>query len=137
MLVIGVIRPTTSLTSGCTSVEGVSKLTINGTVCIVPSASHKLQVGDSIRIFQAGSFTGTPKFDMQGGIEWDTSRISEGWLFVRGIDGIIDGSHCVTAHDAPANIYDLNGRLVRSQATTTEGLPAGIYLMNGRKVIIK
>ena len=137
MLVIGVIRPTTSLTSGCTSVEGVSRLTINGTICIVPSASHKLQVGDSIRIFQAGSFTGTPKFDMQGGIEWDTSRISEGWLFVRGIDGIIDGSHCVTAHDAPANIYDLNGRLIRSQATTTEGLPAGIYLMNGRKVIIK
>ena len=134
VLVIGVVRPTSAVTNGCTDVEGISRLTINGTIRIVPSSSHKLQVGDSIRIFQAASFAGTPKFDMQGGIEWDTSRISEGLLFVT---AITDGIHSITTHSRPANIYDLNGRLVRSQANSTEGLRAGVYLMNGRKIVVK
>ena len=37
----------------------------------------------------------------------------------------------------PANIYDMNGRLVRGNAYTTNGLPNGMYLINGKKIIIK
>jgi hypothetical protein len=35
------------------------------------------------------------------------------------------------AHD----IYDLNGRKVRSGSTSLEGLPRGIYIVGGKKVI--
>ena len=71
---------------------------------------------------------------MLGGIEWDTTRISEGLLFVKdintGIGNLISGK-------SPRNIYDMRGRLVRANAISTEGLPAGIYVCEGRKFVIK
>ncbi len=36
-----------------------------------------------------------------------------------------------------ANIYNLQGLLVRTQATSLEGLQPGIYIMNGRKYVVK
>lgn len=35
----------------------------------------------------------------------------------------------------PNNVYDLNGRMVRSGSTSLEGLPRGIYIVGGRKVV--
>lgn len=37
----------------------------------------------------------------------------------------------------PVNVYNVQGRMVRSQATTLEGLPSGVYIVNGRKIVIK
>lgn len=37
----------------------------------------------------------------------------------------------------PADIYDLNGCIVRVNAYSTEGLSNGIYMINGRKVVVK
>ena len=37
----------------------------------------------------------------------------------------------------PANIYNLNGTIVRKNATSTEGLAKGIYLFNGKKIVVK
>jgi hypothetical protein len=34
------------------------------------------------------------------------------------------------------DIYDLNGRKVRSGSTSLEGLPRGIYIIGGKKVIV-
>ena len=39
-----------------------------------------------------------------------------------------------TANNAQ-NVYDLNGRMVRSGSTSLEGLPRGIYIVGGRKVV--
>ncbi|MBQ9356862.1 MAG: C10 family peptidase [Prevotella sp.] len=39
--------------------------------------------------------------------------------------------------DATFDIYDLNGRIVRSGATTTKGLARGIYIINNSKIVIK
>ena len=36
-----------------------------------------------------------------------------------------------------ANIYNMNGQLIRANATDTEGLPKGLYIMGGRKLIVK
>ena len=36
---------------------------------------------------------------------------------------------------APATVYDLRGRLVRSGTTSLEGLPRGIYIVGGKKVV--
>ena len=132
--VIGAARCATATSNGCTSIDGVNKLTLNGIIRIVPSVDNTLQIGDSIRIFNAGSVEGNPTFEMLGGIEWDTTRISEGLLFVKdintGIGNLISGK-------SPRNIYDMRGRLVRANAISTEGLPAGIYVCEGRKFVIK
>lgn len=50
---------------------------------------------------------------------------------VTAIDGI------EAAQQSSANIYNLNGQLVRQGATSTEGLPSGLYIVGGKKVVVK
>lgn len=133
-LAITAAKCATADDSGCTSFNFEKALTVSGTIRITPAEGNTLQVGDSIRIFTASKFSGTPKFDFQGGIEWDTSRISEGLLFVKAISSSIDS---IVSIQAPRNIYDIRGQLVRRQATSLEGLPAGVYICEGRKFIVK
>ena len=35
----------------------------------------------------------------------------------------------------PADVYDLNGRLVRKAARSLDNLPQGVYIVNGKKYI--
>ncbi len=37
----------------------------------------------------------------------------------------------------PVNVYNIQGRLVRSKATSLEGLSSGVYIVNGQKVVVK
>ncbi len=37
----------------------------------------------------------------------------------------------------PADVYNIQGRMIRSKATTLEGLPSGVYIVNGQKVVVK
>lgn len=39
--------------------------------------------------------------------------------------------------DHPVDVYNVQGRKVRSNATTLKGLPKGVYIVNGRKVVVK
>jgi hypothetical protein len=64
---------------------------------------------------------------MQGGITWDTSRISEGVLVVKDIEtGIraIDNAGLATG-----KYYDLNGRQVRPTGK-------GVYIRGGKKIVV-
>ena len=88
-------------------------------------------VGDSIRVWKASEFEGSPMFDFEKGITWDTSRISEGLLFVKAV------SLGITPTRRAIDPTDIFGRLVRRHADTTDGLPSGIYLRGGRKIVIK
>ena len=85
-------------------------------------------MGDEIRLWPATvKLAGTPQFDMQGGITWDTSRISEGVLVVKDIEtGIraIDNGGLATG-----KYYDLNGRQVRPTGK-------GVYIRGGKKIVI-
>lgn len=54
---------------------------------------------------------------------------------VNGNTTAIDGIEAEQQHDA--NIYNLNGQLVRQGATSTEGLPSGLYIVGGKKVVVK
>jgi hypothetical protein len=38
---------------------------------------------------------------------------------------------------ARADVYDLNGKLVKKNAATVAGLQKGIYIINGKKITIK
>jgi autotransporter-associated beta strand protein len=133
----GVLLIRASRNNVSTNLGDIATLTINGTIRIEVSESNNLQVGDEIRLWPATTqLAGNPQFDMQGGIIWDTTRISEGVLVVKDIEM---GIAPVMADQDPRNVYDLTGRLVRRQATatSTEQLPAGIYIRGGRKVVVK
>ena len=54
---------------------------------------------------------------------------------VNGDATAIEGIEAAQQHDA--NIYNLNGQLVRQGATSTEGLPSGLYIVGGKKVVVK
>ena len=123
--------------NSATSLSDIGTLTVNGTIVIQVADNHTLKVGDEIRLWpETVTLAGEPLFDMQGGISWDTSRLSEGILVVK---EIATGLNPALADTDPQNVYDLQGRLVRRQATaaSTEGLPSGIYLRAGRKVVVK
>lgn len=43
----------------------------------------------------------------------------------------------VADDNKPANIYNLNGMIVRKGATTVENLPKGVYIFKNKKVVVK
>ncbi len=135
-LIINAATCATATANGCSAIEGINTLTMNGTIQVETDKSHKLAVGDSIRIFTANKLSGTPTFDIQGDVDWDTSRISEGLLFVKAIGLGINTLHRSSAIDAKA-VYDLRGRKVRSAGQPIDDLPAGIYIRNGKKIVVK
>ncbi|MBR5698791.1 MAG: autotransporter-associated beta strand repeat-containing protein [Prevotella sp.] len=135
---VGASRCATKTSAGCTSISGINRLTVNGTIQVTLSSSHSLEAGDSIRVFEAQSFAGTPVFDLPeigNGLEWDTSRISEGLLFVAVGTGIQD--ILADMRNEGCDIYNAGGQLVRKNAHSLNGLPRGIYFVRGRKIVVK
>jgi len=136
--VVGASRCATATSGGCANLQDINRMVMNGTIQVFLSSAQNLAAGDSIRIFEAQSFSGSPQFDLPeigNGLDWDTSRISEGLLFVivsTGIDGIVSGTD-----GKGSNVYNANGQLVRRNATTLNGLPRGIYFVRGRKVVLR
>ena len=136
--IVGASRCASATNAGCASLKEINRMVMNGTIQVFLSSAHTLAAGDSIRVFEAKSFSGSPKFDLPeigNGLEWDTSRISEGLLFVTvgtGIEGVLAGSD-----GKGCDVYNANGQLVRRNATTLNGLPRGIYFVRGRKMVVK
>ena len=46
------------------------------------------------------------------------------------------GISVITTDNNAQNVYDLNGRMVRSGSTSLEGLQRGIYIVGGKKVVV-
>ena len=137
VLIVGTNKCATASVNGCTNLQNIGTLTINGTIRIVPIPGNTLAVGDSIRLWSnVTKFVGTPTIEGTNGIEWDDSRISEGLLFVKSIATGITPQIADTKATSN-NIYDLRGRLIRKSTTSAEGLKPGIYVIEGRKVIVK
>lgn len=66
------------------------------------------------------------------GIEYEIEGVVDQ---VNGDVTAIEGIEAAQQHNA--NIYNLNGQLVRQGATSTEGLPSGLYIVGGKKVVVK
>ena len=47
----------------------------------------------------------------------------------------VAGIEEVTQEEWPADVYDLNGRMVKAQAESLDGLPKGVYIVNGKKFV--
>jgi hypothetical protein len=127
----------TGSAAGCSTIAGVNRLTINGTIRVIIDDNNTLKVGDSIRVWKAEAFAGTPQVVSEGAIVWDASRMAEGLLFVKDIDtSKIQFAIVNSQLSIPSDIYDIHGRMVRRAATNTLGLPAGIYIVRGKKVFV-
>ena len=84
-LTVGLRRCATSTNPGGTQIIGINKLTMNGTISAYLYEAYEPAEGDSMIIWEATSFAGTPQFDLPQlphGFMWNTDRISEGKLFV-------------------------------------------------------
>ena len=136
--VLGASRCATKANGGCANIKGVKRLTMNGTISVFLGANSTLAAGDSIRIWEAESFSGSPVFDLPDlgeGLEWDTSRISEGLLFVTvssSIDTVLG-----EMREQGCDVYNAAGQLVRRNARTLKGLKRGIYFVRGKKIVVK
>lgn len=54
------------------------------------------------------------------------------------MDSVIDGVSGVKANTkTSANVYTVNGQLVRKNASNLVGLPKGIYIQGGKKIVVK
>ena len=47
----------------------------------------------------------------------------------------VTGIEEVTQEEWPADVYDLNGRMVKAQAENLDELPKGVYIVNGKKFV--
>ena len=133
VLLLGARKGSTESTDGGAVLKNINKLTMRGTIQVFLSSSATLNEGDCLRLFTANSFTGSPTFILPEGYEWDTSRISEGLIFVT---AVVDSIGAVTV-DGPQNdgaIYTITGLKV---GNSFEGLKPGIYVRNGKKVLVK
>lgn len=136
--IVGVAGVPTNYSARSALIKDVARLTLNGTLTVFLRDSYAPAAGDSIRVFEAQAFQGTPTLALPSlaeGLEWDTDRLAEGLLFVRVPDNI--RNLLDISKKSPRDIYDLRGQLVRKQATTLQGLSRGIYLVGNQKVIIK
>ena len=50
-------------------------------------------------------------------------------------EGEVTGIEDVTLEEWPADVYDLNGRMVKAQAENLDELPKGVYIVNGKKFV--
>jgi autotransporter-associated beta strand protein len=108
-----------------TSLAGIGTLVMNGTIRIISSG---LSTGTTIQLWTADSMTGTPKFDLPTGYQWDTSRISEGLLIVK---GITTGVTRIDNSETESNKrYNLNGQRVDQHYK-------GFVIVDGKKVMKK
>ncbi len=82
----GIRRCATATNNGCAYITGVKSLTMNGTIKPFLYENYEPVAGDSIRIWEAESYTGVPAFELPElpqGLMWDTDRYIEGLLFIK------------------------------------------------------
>ena len=132
----------TASSNGCGSLGNVGTLTFNGTLNVSLSSSASFAEGDSIIVWSATSFSGTPTLasyivDEEAGLYWDDSDLSEGILRVTTTVPTAIASISADGTFPAANVYSVGGQLLRTRATSLEGLPQGVYIVAGKKVYVK
>lgn len=66
-----------------------------------------------------------------------TNSSAVNFSFIGGDPTDVEGLKDVLGIQHPANVYNINGQVVKTGATTLDGLDKGIYLFNGKKYVVK
>ena len=132
---LGVRAAATNTNTGGASIQNIKKLTMNGTVSVFVTDSHKLKPGDEVVLWKCESFAGTPKLEsteIDDVLKWNDSRLSEGILIVEAKDPVgIEGVQTDIQGEA---IYSTDGRYM---GTDKRKLRHGIYIQHGKKFVVK
>ncbi len=142
-LVLGVRRGATETLTGGACLQGINRLTMNGTVDVHVSGSHSLEEGDSVVLWKATTCTGTPKLlsrvvDIDKQLAWDTRDLSKGILHVVK-DATVGVEDLTQTADVDVRVVNTNGVEVmnfRCQAREAEmyvlrsRLPRGVYVLH-------
>ncbi len=147
VLHIGVLKAATETVAGCTMIQNIDKLTMNGTVRLHLSDDFiaAAAVGDYIQLWKdVNTVVGTPVLDAESvvvnaekGLYWDTTDIAMGILRVAydpavGIKAINNGQRTMDN-----DIYDLSGRQLPNGKSSNLQTHKGVYIINGHKVLVK
>lgn len=153
VLRLGINKAATSSSRGGASIGNINQLTMNGTVSLFYSPSFSPNVGDSIVIWDAKTFSGSPTLEsevisLEKGLYWDTSRLKEGLLFVT--DVVPTGIQGLAADtEVGVQVVATNGAVVDEYTTAfgeaeaafrRSSLPAGVYMLRitgGSETMVK
>ncbi len=141
-LILGVRRGATSSLTGGSSLSGINRLTMNGTVDVRVSSSHTLAEGDSVILWSATTCTGTPKLlsnvvDDSHSLYWDDSDLSNGILRVYKDNSVGVGS-VQSGETGTIEVLTTGGtKVMQLTATPSEAerqvrqsnLPRGVYVL--------
>ena len=117
VLEFGVSGATSSILPGCSSIQNIARLTINGIIRLhYPTNGPTLAAGDSIVIWKNVSIvSGTPQLESdvisaEKGLYWDTTDLSKGILRVVSRGATAIGSIGADDNDnARRTVYDVQG----------------------------
>ncbi len=142
-LIIGVRRGASETLTGGACLSGINRISMNGTVDVRVSSSNTLAEGDSVILWKATTYAGSPKLesyivDSDAGLYWDdTDLASQGILRVTTtVPTAIAGVS--STETAPISVYSTNGSLIMQlNATVQEAerrvrqstLPHGVYIL--------
>ena len=126
--------------TGCTCLQNIGTLTMNGNIEIFVPETHTLAAGDSIVLWKdVTTVKGTPvlvseAIDSEMGLCWEASDLARGILRV-----IFDPTGIQLVQPSRADmssspVYDLSGRRVAD--AYTDQLQRGIYLYKGKKIAV-
>ena len=126
---------------GGAALTNIGTMTMNGTVSVFLSSTHSLVAGDSVILWVAEKYQGTPKLesyivDEAAGLYWDDSQLARGVLYVTSeIPSGIHGIYYANDEDAP--IYSIGGVKVAEAGADLKALAPGVYFRNGKKFVVK
>ncbi len=136
---IGLRRCATATNTGGTSIQDINRLTMNGTISVFLDDGYEPVDGDSMYVWKATTFSGTPEFDLPyvPNMRWDTSRISEGMLrlvydptSIENIPADADAEVTIlTVGGAVADTYRASYADVDAVFQSNASVPSGIYML--------
>ncbi|MBQ0019541.1 MAG: autotransporter-associated beta strand repeat-containing protein [Bacteroidales bacterium] len=128
----GTMQTYVSTKSSYSKFTNIGTLKLNGTLKVILKEGIDLAEGTELQIISADKITlGTALvLDLDPQYEWDTDRLAEGILVIKGkVDAIRD----INASDLEkASIYTLNGVKLNGRPTQR-----GIYIINGVKTAVR
>ena len=124
--------------SKCSTITVGSTLTMNGTVKVTLLSGYTPAAGDSLVLWTAGTFSGTPQFDLPelpAGLKWDTSSVAA----AKGVLRIAEDPTAITAIAADdqvtVEVFAASGVRVATYTATYAEVRAAFFRLSLKRGI--